>query len=64
MLTNTKLGSNLSIIINNIILFGKQYWILYGLKHHFKNLGLCVLIALGNHKTKFPKWYFGSMYQF
>jgi len=52
MLTNIGLELNLLIVISSTILFGKQYWILYGLNHHLLNLGLCALIALGNHKTK------------
>jgi hypothetical protein len=33
MLTSTKLGLNLLIITNNIVLLSKQYWILYGPSH-------------------------------
>jgi hypothetical protein len=51
MLTSTRLGSNLSIGTNKIILLGKQYWILYGPNHRLWNLGACLGIVPGNHST-------------
>jgi hypothetical protein len=41
-----------SVTINNIILLGNMYYILYGLYHFLMNFPKCDLLSFGNHRKK------------
>jgi hypothetical protein len=45
-------GSKLSILTNNTILLGRQYFILYGPNHHLKKSPMC---SFGNKKIVSPR---------
>jgi len=54
MFTKMGFGSNLSMLMSNIILLGRQYCILYKPNHHFLNFWVCYFLPFKNQITVSP----------
>ncbi len=51
MFTKMGFGSNLLMLTSNLVLLGRQYYILYKPNHHFLNFLVCFFIPSGNWRT-------------